>query len=54
MLNLMQNYGIFTKIIVLQELLSKEAKRVRKKCLILTKARRREGREIEINAVEMT
>ena len=30
MLILMQNYGIFTKITVLQESRSKEAKRVRK------------------------
>ena len=34
MLNLMKNYGIFTKITVSQESISKEAKKSKKKCLI--------------------
>ena len=41
MLILMKNYGIFTKIIVLQETRSKEAKRARK-----TAEKTKEGRRL--------
>ena len=44
MLNLMQNYGIFTKITILHESMSKEAKRAIK-CASLTKAGSKKGHD---------